>query len=236
MIYLLVWTLLSIPQIRDSAFTIDVSPISDHFYVHTSYGLVGSTPYPSNGLILETTAGVVVVDTPWDTAQSRQLFDWIEMHIKKEVILCIVTHAHDDRMGGIEEFARRGIRVISTPLTSQHAARQGLRKPEAVLPNDTLFTIGGVPMECFFPGKGHTDDNIVVWFPNQRILFGGCLVKSTNVGGLGNIADADLHAWPGSIRVVMKKFSSHQIVIPGHESWSNNNSLEHTLELLRSTQ
>ncbi len=236
MVSLLLWMILGAQPFETPTFVLTVSRIEEHFYVHTSYKVLGDKPYPSNGLIAETDSGVVIVDTPWDTAQTEQLFSWIETHLGKKVSLCIVTHAHDDRIGGIDAFARRGIKVISTPLTARHAAERGFRRPEAVLPNDTLFSVGGIEMECFYPGKGHTDDNIVVWFPRQRILFGGCLVKSTDVSGLGNVADADVHSWPASIRTVMKKFPSPVFVIPGHEGWSSNKSLEHTLELLKNNR
>ena len=223
-------------QPADSALTLQISPIAEGFYVHTSFAMLGGHPYPSNGLVAETREGVVVIDTPWDTAQSVQLLEWIAAHLKEKVLRCIVTHAHADRIGGIEIFKRRGIRVLSTPLTAKRALERGFLEPEAVLPNDTLITWGNTSAECFFPGKGHTDDNIVVWFPGERILVGGCLVKSTSATGLGNVADADLSAWPATIRSVMKKFPNHRIVIPGHESWEDNNSLEHTLDLLRSNK
>lgn len=223
-------------QTPDTVFTLQISPIAEGFYVHTSFGLVGGRPYPSNGLVAETSEGIIIVDTPWDTAQSDQLLDWIAANLKKKVLCCIVTHAHADRIGGIESFKRRGIRILSTPLTAKRALERGYSRPDPVLPDDTVMTWGKTSVECFFPGKGHTDDNIVVWFPGERILFGGCLVKSTSAAGLGNIADADLAAWPATILSVIRKFPDHRIVIPGHESWSNNNSLEHTLDLLRNSK
>ena len=223
-------------QSPDTLPALQVSPIAEGFYVHTSFGLVGARPYPSNGLVAETSEGIIIVDTPWDTAQSVQLLDWIAATLKKKVLCCIVTHAHADRIGGIEIFKRRGIRILSTPLTAKRAVERGYSRPDPVLPNDTVMSWGGTSVECFYPGKGHTDDNIVVWFPGERILFGGCLVKSTSASGLGNIADADLAAWPATIRSVIKKFPDYRIVIPGHESWSDNSSLEHTLDLLRNSK
>ncbi|HTX17780.1 MAG TPA: subclass B1 metallo-beta-lactamase [Bacteroidota bacterium] len=216
----------------DTAFTIETTRIGDGFYVHTSRKILDGQIVPSNGLVAESEDGVIVVDTPWDTAQTSQLIDWIETHLRKKVICCIVTHSHEDRIGGIDAMLRRGIRVISTPLTADHARANGISSPEPILPNDTLLTWNGLSCECFYPGKGHTDDNIVVWFPGQKILFGGCLVKSSTAGNLGNTADADLAAWPASVLRVMAKFPDRQIVVPGHGSWKEKMGLEHTLDLL----
>jgi hypothetical protein len=41
--------------------------------------------------------------------------------------------------------------------------------------------------ESFFPGAGHTRDNLAVWLPQQRVLFGGCFLKSVTIPGHGTI-------------------------------------------------
>jgi metallo-beta-lactamase class B len=58
-------------------------------------------------------------------------------------------------------------------------------------------------------------------------------VKSTENNELGYIADANLNEWARSIENVMKKYPEPEYVIPGHFAWTNNDELEHTLELLR---
>ena len=213
-----------------------VTPLNDRLYVHTTYGVYQNTSIPSNGLIIRTSDGVVLVDTGWDTEKdtdnTRQLLRWVADSLHQPVRLCIVTHAHEDRVGGISELRKAGVRVVSTPLTAQKSVKLGYESPDGILSNDTTFIIGQEPIRCYFPGEGHTADNIVVWLPNQQILHGGCLVKSVAVFGMGNLADANLNAWAGSIRNLMKQFGTARIVVPGHEDWSDTRSLEHTLRLL----
>ncbi|MVM35359.1 subclass B1 metallo-beta-lactamase [Spirosoma sp. HMF4905] len=214
-----------------------VTPLNDHVYVHITYGLYKGTPVPSNGLIVNTKDGVVLVDTGWDTDtntdNTRDLLKWVADNLHQPVRLCIVTHAHEDRVGGIRELHKAGIRVVSTPLTARKSVKLGYESPEGILPNDTTFTIGQEPIRCYFPGEGHTSDNIVVWLPNQQILHGGCLIKSVVAFGMGNLADANLNAWAATIQNVMKQFGSARIVVPGHEDWGDTKSLEHTLSLLK---
>ena len=214
-----------------------VTPLNDRVYVHTTYGMFGKTPFPSNGLIVKTNDGVVLVDTGWDTDTStdntRQLLQWVADNLHQPVRLCIIGHAHEDCMGGISELHKAGIRVISTPLTAQKTVKLGFESPEGVLSNDTTFSIGQESIRCYFPGQGHTSDNIVVWLPNQQILYGGCLVKSVAAFGMGNLADANLNDWAGSIQNVMKQFGTAKIVVPGHQDWGDTKSLEHTLALLK---
>ena len=213
-----------------------VTPLNDRVYVHTTYGIYQNAAVPSNGLIIRTADGVVLVDTGWDsegnTDNTEQLLRWIADSLRQPVRLCIVTHAHADRVGGIRELRRAGIWVISTPLTAQKAVQSGYDAPEGILPNDTTFTIGQEPIRCYFPGEGHTRDNIVVWLPKPRILHGGCFVKSVAAFGMGNIADANLAEWGNSVRRVVDRFGTANVVVPGHEEWGDTKALEHTLRLL----
>lgn len=65
----------------------------------------------------------------------------------------------------------------------------------------------------YYPGAGHTQDNVVVWFPKQSALFGGCFVKSE---GLGNLSDAVIKAWPESTQNVIFRYGNAELVVPGH--------------------
>ncbi|MFD1141546.1 subclass B1 metallo-beta-lactamase [Larkinella insperata] len=213
-----------------------VTPLNDQVLVHTTYGVYQNNSIPSNGLIIKTKDGIVLVDTGWDsdgnTDNTRQLLQWVADNLHQPVRLCIVTHAHEDRIGGVSELRKAGVRVVGTPLTAQKTVKLGYEAPEGSLPNDTTFTIGQEPIRCYFPGEGHTSDNIVVWLPRQKILHGGCFVKSVAAFGMGNVADANLKAWSTSIRNVMQQFGTATIVVPGHEEWSDTKALEHTLRLL----
>lgn len=213
-----------------------VTPLNDRVFVHTTYGIYRNNSIPSNGLIIKTQDGIVLIDTGWDsdghTDNTRQLLRWVADSLGQSVRLCIVTHAHEDRVGGISELRKAGVRVISTLLTAQKSVTLGYEAPEGILPNDTTFTVGREPIRCYFPGEGHTSDNIVVWLPDQQILHGGCFVKSVAAFGMGNIADANLNEWGNSVRRVMDQFGTAKLVIPGHEEWGDTKALEHTLRLL----
>ncbi|CCH02699.1 Beta-lactamase [Fibrella aestuarina BUZ 2] len=213
-----------------------VSRLSDRVFVHTTYGMYQGEPVPSNGLIVRTDDGVVLLDTGWDTEgntdNTRQLLRWVADSLRLPVRLCIVTHSHDDKVGGIVELQKAGIRVVSTPLTAQKTVKQGYPSPDGILPADTTFTIGNVPIRTYFPGEGHTVDNIVVWLPSERILHGGCFVKSVAAFGMGYVGESNLTAWSGSIRNVKKRFGNARIVVPGHEEWTGPQALDHTLRLL----
>lgn len=205
-----------------------LTPLCDGFYVYTTYW----NGIATNGIIAETEKGVVMTDAGWDTAQARELLDLVAARIGKPVVFCIVTHFHMDRVGGAALFKARGIKIVSTSYTASLAIKEGHAAPDGVLPPDTMFTVDGLQLVCYYPGPGHAPDNIVVWFPSQKVLFGGCFIKSADATSLGNMSDADVKEWPLSLHKVQQRFPDRKYTIAGHDNWNMANSLEHTLQLL----
>ena len=56
---------------------------------------------------------VLVVDTAWTDDQTAQILNWIKQEINLPVALAVVTHAHQDKMGGMDaRCMRRGLRLM----------------------------------------------------------------------------------------------------------------------------
>lgn len=212
---------------------LEITPLTGNFYVYTTYNDVDGKPFPSNSMYLVTKEGIVLIDTPWDEKQFQPLLDRIQKRHHKKVILCIATHHHADRTAGLEYYKSKGIRTYTSQQTLQFCKKKKEKQAQFTFKKDTIFNVGGYKIQTFYPGKGHAPDNIVVWFEKDRILYGGCFVKSTESKNLGNLSDADLKAWPKSVKHVMNKFPKPAFIIPGHQSWSDSKSLQHTLNLLR---
>lgn len=215
---------------------LEIQPLTEDCYVYTTFKDLGDYRFPSNSLYVVTGEGVVLIDTPWDTTQFQPLLDSIATRHGKPVVLCIATHYHDDRTASLEYFKKRGVATYTSRQTYDLCQQHHEKQAEYYFTKDTIFTVGGHQFETFYPGEGHTPDNIVVWIRNENVLFGGCLVKSTESKGLGNIADANLHQWPETIKNVQQKFPRAQFIIPGHFGWANPESLEHTLSLLKQNE
>lgn len=212
---------------------LEVKKLVKNVWVHTSYNTFKGTTYPSNGLIISTSDGVVLIDKAWGDEQTKQLLAWVKDNLKQPVKMCIVTHAHDDRMGGISVLQKQNIAVFSSAQTAQLAAAQNLGKPDSSLQLNQPFSVGEQKLVAFYPGAGHTVDNLVIYLPQQKVLFGGCLVKDAKAIDLGNTADADLSNWPKAIQQVQQEFPKAKLVVPGHGQWSDQIALTHTLHLLQ---
>jgi len=88
--------------------------------------------------------------------------------------------------------------------------------PSTLFRAETRVHTDGLGFEVFYPGAGHAADNVVVWFPDAGVLFGGCLVKAEPATDLGNVADADLASWPKAIAAVSERYPAIRWLVPGH--------------------
>lgn len=217
-------------QLADDVF---IEKIADHIWRHVSYkDLPNLGRVPSNGGIAQFGTDILLIDSAWTNAQTKLILDWIHDELRANPSVAVITHAHDDRLGGIHEIHTRGIRTVASALTAESAKQQGLEAPQQTFDERLALMLGGREIQVRYPGPGHTRDNIVVWIPDQYILFGGCLIKAAQAKDLGNTTDADLELWPKTIEKVSQEFPQVRIVVPGHGDPSGKEALTRTLELL----
>lgn len=209
-----------------------ISEINDSTFVYTTFNSYKNQQVPANGLLKVTSTGVIMIDTPWDTTQFQPLLDSVFSRFNRPVNLVIATHAHDDRTAGLNYYKLKGIPTFTSLATAQICFENKAPQPEFTFLKDTLFNLNGTLIQTYFPGAGHTPDNIVIWFPNDKVLFGGCFLKSIDATDLGNLSDANMGAWPFSISNAKDRFEKAKVIIPGHGSWEQN-AIKHTQKLLR---
>jgi metallo-beta-lactamase class B len=211
-----------------------ISQLTNDFYIYTTFGDPGNgNLFPANGMYIVTDSGVILLDTPWDTTQFQPLLDSIKWRHHKNVIMCISTHFHSDRTAGLNYYKGKGIKTYTTKLTDDLSKEKKEPRAEFLIYKDTMFNFGPHTFETFYPGKGHSPDNILLWFSKEKILYGGCFIKSMETGSPGNLSDANIDEWINSIRKVQSKFSDPNYVIPGHQGWTSKKSVSHTLKLLK---
>lgn len=208
-----------------------ITPLAGDFYIFTTYNSYKGTLISANGMYLVTSEGVVMFDTPWDTTKFQPLLDTIRNRHNKEVILCIATHFHEDRTGGLQYYAQYGIKTYTTRKTDELSKKRAMKRAEFLIDKDSVFHVGQYSFQTYFPGPGHTSDNIVIWFEKEKILYGGCLIKSVEAHDLGNLADANVKEYATTIENVKTKCRQPRYIIPGHDDWRDTYSLAHTLEM-----
>ncbi|MEP7144806.1 MAG: BlaB/IND/MUS family subclass B1 metallo-beta-lactamase [Ferruginibacter sp.] len=212
---------------------LEISHLKGDFYIFTTHNFYKGNSIPANGMYLVTDSGVVMFDTPWDTTQFQPLLDSIKFKHHKEVVICIATHSHKDKTAGLEFLKERGVQTFTTKQTDEISKRKGEKRAEFLMEKDTFFSVGQYKFQTYYAGPGHTADNIVIWFNTDKILYGGCLVKSVEATDLGNLEEANVNEWVATIKNIQAKFKNPTFIITGHQSWMSKNSLNHTLKLIK---
>jgi len=204
-----------------------------NFYVYTTYHLYEKQLIPAHGMYLVTDSGVLLLDTPWDSTQFQPLLDSIQIKHGQQVKWCIATHWHSDRTDGLDYYRQQGIKTYTTVLTDDFCRKNNQKRASYLMTKDTLFQIGSTSFEVYYPGGGHTEDNIVVWFGKEKILYGGCLIKGAEAKDLGYLGDANVAEYANTLRRVQKRFPRPKWILVSHHDWTNNHSLAHSIQLAK---
>lgn len=210
-----------------------ITPLTGDFYIYTTYNTYKEYQVPANGMYLVTTNGVVMFDTPWDTTQFQPLLDSIKTRHNKPVSICFATHWHSDKTAGLEYYRQKGIKTYTTLLTDSLSKKNDKKRAEFLMANDTVFNVGQYSFETYYPGQGHTADNIVIWFKKEKILYGGCLIKGADDENLGYLGDANVTEYAATLKKVQQKCRKPNFIIIAHNDWKDTNSLKHSIKMAK---
>ncbi len=221
-----------------------------------------SFPWPGNSMVVVMkSSDLVLVDTPYTPEATREVLEWVETQLGKREITAINTGFHYDNLGGNSYLIEQGIPVYGSELTVKLLEERGeemramtldwLQSPQyqryykahealSYVAPTHLFNLeeglhlefGDEIVQVYYPGPSHAPDNVVVYFPSQKVLFGTCMI----IGGdkVGNTSDADLDAWPESVRNLTR--FDFDLLVPGHGNRIDPGLLEHTVDLLTNFQ
>lgn len=209
---------------------LQVSEISDNVFLHKSYSHVdGYGLVSSNGLVVIDNGKAFIVDTPWSDRDTEKLVHWVQEN-DYELIGSVSTHWHGDRTAGIQWLNDHAISTYATTLTND-ILRENKKEPAKHTLKQNDSTLANGLIEVFYPGGGHTVDNVVVWLPKSKILFGGCFVRSLDSEGLGYTGEARIDQWSKSAQNALSRYPGAQTVIPGHGEPGDIALLKHTIDL-----
>lgn len=191
---------------------------------------------PANGLLIASGREAVLLNTGWTNEQAVRLAGWADRALGAKVTVVVPTHAHADTIGGLAALHRRGVDSWAQEQTAAIARTAGQEVPHHLFGRMKALKVGERVVVLAFHGAGHTVDNIVAWLPAEKILFGGCLVKSAAARNLGNVEDARVAAWPATLEALIAEYPNSRLVIPGHGDPGGADLLTHTLDLARAAQ
>ena len=193
------------------------------------WGRVGS-----NGLVVVSDGKALLVDSPVTESQTVELAWWFDKNLDVKFESFVPGHWHDDCVGGMAWLNRNGVKTYANKETNRILAEKGSVQAQMSFSDSLALSVGTVKAEIFYLGGGHTVDNVVVWIPSEKILFGGCMMKDIHTESIGNISDsAPLEEWFDTIGRVEERFADVNFVIPGHGKAGGAALFKHTKEIVQ---
>lgn len=221
-----------------SADTLKISPnlyllkLSDNTFIHVSESEVKDFgKVSSNGMLVFDGTTAALFDTPMEDSITIQLLNYIKKELKLEIKFFIPNHFHDDCTGGMD-LLDSTVTIISTEKTLQISLKEKIKPALVAFKENYTLLVGKIKIEMFYPGEGHAPDNMVAFVVQDKILFGGCMIKTLGSKSKGNLSDANLKKWPKSLKKVKKKFKKAEIVIPGHGQHGDRKLFVHTIKVV----
>jgi glyoxylase-like metal-dependent hydrolase (beta-lactamase superfamily II) len=224
-----------------------VSPSAWFVQGDAALGSPANRNFISNAGFVVTSEGVVVVDALGSPQLARELLERIARITPKPVTHVIVTHYHADHIYGLQEFRRRGARIVAhkasleyihsdTAASRLQASRAELApwiddKTELVVPDQwiegrTELVLGATKFVVQPVGPAHTPEDLVVHLPSEGVVFAGDMVFRGRVPFVGQ---ADSRQWIAALDVLLGM--DPKVMVPGHGALST--TARQDLELTR---
>ena len=185
----------------------------------------------TNSVIVEGTREVMLVDAQLSKTSAEKVVREIK-ETKKPLSIIYITHEHADHFLGLEVFkeAYPGVRIIANSAVTDRINKvyqEKLDKWKKILGSDATSSVVAIEkfdgnfiefenskIELLKNVQGDTDENTMLWIPEQRILItGDVLFNNMHV----YTAETDTKArarWLSSINKIRELKPS--VVIPGH--------------------
>lgn len=174
-----------------------------------------------------TNEGVILVDDMFQQ-NYEQIVSLIKTVTDQPVKYVVSTHHHGDHTGGNVRFLGAGAQIVGHKNARAAMTRGSMPQPgppPITYTSEAALHLGGVEVQLFHVGPGHTNGDTVVYFPDLRAMATGDLfvvlnrVPTIDYGNGGTTL-----GWVPTLDNVLK--FDFDVVIPGHGPVSDRAGLQ----------
>ena len=226
------WAGAGLAQTANEVKPVQLTPSVWYVQGLTALGSPANQNFISNAAFIVTGQGVVVIDALGSPALAQQLVAAIRKITPQPITHVIVTHYHADHVYGLQVFKALGARILAhraalgylnsdTAQLRLQASRQDLApwidantalvEADEWLDTERELKIGEVQLQVKHVGPSHTPEDLVVYLPQQRLLFAGDLVFRARIPFVGQ---ADSRRWMTALDGLLALDA--RVIVPGH--------------------
>jgi cyclase len=211
---------------------------------------VGGTVYMLKGLGGNIGAsigedGIVLIDDQYAPLAPKIRAALAELS-DKEILYVLNTHWHGDHTGGNEFFGE------TAPIIAHHNVRKRLAEgmdlpgrttppaPEGALPvltfgDDLVLHLNGETIEAIHLPEGHTDGDLVVWFPRSNVIHMGDHYFAGRFPFIDLASGGSVRGLIRNLHTVIERVPATVRIIPGHGPLSTITEMKTYLAMIEET-
>lgn len=179
--------------------------------------------------VLVTDEGVILVDDKF-AEDYEGILAQVKSVTPKPVKYVINTHHHGDHSGGNTHFievaeiiSHKNARANVVGST-QPGGQPSLKPARIVFSDETSVFLGGKEVRARYFGRGHTNGDVIVYFPAQRVIHTGDLMAGVTPF-IDYSGGGSLNEWIKTIDAALAELDFDR-VIPGHGVVTNRAGLQ----------
>jgi cyclase len=186
---------------------LSLEKVKDNLYVIFGDG--------GNVAVYVTTEGVILIDDKFER-NYEDILAKVKSVTSQPVKYVLNTHQHGDHTGGNQKMLGASVEVIA-----QHNARANMVTgkmpgvPRISFTDETSVFLGGKEVRAHYFGRGHTNGDAMMYFPDLKVVHTGDLFVEgspfIDYSASGSAVD-----WTGTIDNALKSGWDFETVIPGH--------------------
>jgi cyclase len=204
-------------QPQGEPFSTAIRTVKEGLYVIPGYdGAVTG----GNVAVRVTSEGVIIVDDRFPP-QSGEIVGKVRTVTSQPIRYVLSTHHHGDHSGGHPEFIKFAEIVAHRNARENMVKRKQMAPPRLVFTDQAAVFLGGVEVQALHFGRGHTNGDAVIYFPDLRTVHTGDLFvwgKRTDGSVLTPFVDrangGSLVEWIATLEKVLQL--DFDTAIPGH--------------------
>ena len=199
----------------------------------TALGSLENKNFISNAAFIVGSDGVVVIDALGSPLLADALIEAIAKITSKKIAAVIVTHYHADHIYGLQSFKKIGAKIIAHPAAKEYlnsdTAKQRLAasrteltpwvdgdtqliEADEWLSIETNLKLAGIEIHIKPVGPAHTPEDLILYYPKDKVLFTGDLLFRGRLPFIGGTADTK--PWIDALNSFLAFNAT--IAVPGH--------------------
>ena len=204
-------------------FELKIEQVADDLYMIRSSA-------SGNITVLTSDDGVVLVDSKFANENERAM-ELLRTVTDQPVKYVVNTHMHGDHTGGNIALEALGADIVATENARKRLAEtQAMGLPSITFDDHLRIYFGERVMDFYWLGRGHTDGDLVIHLPEERLVLAGDLfaggdpfVRLIDYNGGGSLAE-----WSGTLEKVLAL--DFDRVIPGHSELTDRATMQAYLD------